>query len=943
MDGPKQELIGNNTGHSSNTRLTDPDTEKLLAMPPPSAQFLSSSQTGQNQNQNHALGHAEEQRQDHGQGPTPAQNQGQQQQSHLQQQQPRNESISYYTNFNQPRYSTDASITSFLNISDNVAGTGAPSTGGTFSNLPRLSTSSTHQAPDLSQIGRGFSIVNNLFPQQLQQQHLQQQLQQQQQQQQPQQQPPFKTPSFSTGLTGNSSQFQFLQKSDGSSQPTSKRNSVYLGPNDGADFEFFNMQQSQQSQFQPSSRRESNAMRPPLLIPTTNAKIQSSGSNANGNINVNADYDSFFNGNTNSNSSNPNQNPYFLSSRNNSMKFNPEDFDFQFKRRNSSVRGTLDHGNQNAFIPESRLNSLTVSSKPSNGPPANSDTIIDNTNDSKSNEITNEDGNNNNNTNMKHDDNDNDDSSINPTSSTNIPNQDDHNLVSANNASNSRKDLKEIEQRLRKHLNDEDSYSSTIARPLDKNSEIVENNERLDQHVDESSMQTDVNKKMKKDESAVFIKNEVPRNDSSITKGNPVSDESASIIHFSGKEPPMTDMASISDEPANLIGATKVDQLMLIIQARKKGFTEKVNTTQDGDLLFNQTMDILPPKNELVGGVEKPKGVHNTRTIKKHECPYCHRLFSQATHLEVHVRSHIGYKPFACDYCGKRFTQGGNLRTHERLHTGEKPYSCDICDKKFSRKGNLAAHLVTHQKLKPFVCKLENCDKTFTQLGNMKAHQNRFHKETLNALTAKLADMNPSENIPHEERQLLEYFASIYKNSNRGIKGRGKGVGTKKSTISSPESHSASIILSANTNANNAITAESTDNINNPEGNIESNNNNSGSNTLISPTQKDMGTLQSQYVHSNFNNSMNSSNPSNQPIINYNYTTLPHSRLGSSSSSNTNNNNNNNLPVASVGPAPGVLLAPAANNDFGFNLEQSTDNGRSQQEQVRFKNINYKS
>lgn len=212
--------------------------------------------------------------------------------------------------------------------------------------------------------------------------------------------------------------------------------------------------------------------------------------------------------------------------------------------------------------------------------------------------------------------------------------------------------------------------------------------------------------------------------------------------------------------------------------------------------------------------------------------------FSQATHLEVHVRSHIGYKPFVCDYCGKRFTQGGNLRTHERLHTGEKPYSCDICDKKFSRKGNLAAHLVTHQKLKPFVCKLENCNKTFTQLGNMKAHQNRFHKETLNALTAKLAEMNPSENIPLEERQLLEYFASIYKNSNRGIKGRGKGVGTKKSTISSPENHPASTILNPNTNANNAI-ANDSENNGNPEGNIDSSSNsNPGSHSMISPTQK---------------------------------------------------------------------------------------------------------
>ncbi|QHS76218.1 Azf1p [Saccharomyces paradoxus] len=907
-------------------------------MPPPTAQFLGSSQAGENESQNQSSGQAEEQNQEHGQGPTPILNQIQPAPSQPQHQQPRNESISYYTNFNQPRYSTDASINSFLNISDNVpvTGTGGPNAGSTYSNLPRLSTSSTHQPPDLSQIGRGFSIVNNLFPQQQQLQN--QHRQQQQQQQQPQQQPPFKTPSFSTGLTGSSSQYQFLPRNDNTSQPPSKRNSVYLGPNDGADFEFFSMQQSQQPQFQPSSSRESNSMRPPLLIPTTTSKNQSNGINNSGNISTNADYESFFS--AGANNGNSNQNPYFLSSRNNSLKFNPEDFDFQFKRRNSSVRGTLDHSNQNAFITESRLNSLSVNNKANSDPVVGNSNVTDSVN-GKSNEIDNDvgnDGNNNKNGNNNNN-NDNNDNSINSTSSTNIPNQEDHSLVSTNTTDNSRKDLKEIEQRLRKHLNDEDNYPNTMSRPLDKNPEVIEGSEGSNKHIDESGMQPNISKKRKKDDSVVYVKNEAPHVEPPITKDNSVSAEGAAMGSFSGKEPPMPDMGSVGDDATNLIGATKVDQLMLIIQARKKGFTEKVNTTQDGDLLFNQTMDILPPKNELVGGVEKPKGTHNTRAIKKHECPYCHRLFSQATHLEVHVRSHIGYKPFVCDYCGKRFTQGGNLRTHERLHTGEKPYSCDICDKKFSRKGNLAAHLVTHQKLKPFVCKLENCNKTFTQLGNMKAHQNRFHKETLNALTAKLAEMNPSENIPLEERQLLEYFASIYKNSNRGIKGRGKGVGTKKSIISSPENHPASTILNPNASSNNVI-ANDPENAGNPEGNIDNNgNSNPASHTMISPTQKDMGTLQSQFIHNNFNNSVNSSNSSNQPIINYNYTTLPHSRLGSSGSNNTNTNNNN----FSVGAAPGVLMAPAANNDFSFNLDQSNDNERSQQEQVRFKNINYKS
>lgn len=59
-----------------------------------------------------------------------------------------------------------------------------------------------------------------------------------------------------------------------------------------------------------------------------------------------------------------------------------------------------------------------------------------------------------------------------------------------------------------------------------------------------------------------------------MSKDNSTSAEGAAMANFSGKEPPIPDISSVSDDATNLIGATKVDQLMLIIQARKKGFTE---------------------------------------------------------------------------------------------------------------------------------------------------------------------------------------------------------------------------------------------------------------------------------------------------------------------------------------------------------------------------------
>ncbi|KAK7220406.1 hypothetical protein V2G26_008409 [Clonostachys chloroleuca] len=172
-----------------------------------------------------------------------------------------------------------------------------------------------------------------------------------------------------------------------------------------------------------------------------------------------------------------------------------------------------------------------------------------------------------------------------------------------------------------------------------------------------------------------------------------------------------------------------------------------------------------------------PAKVHNARP-KKYTCngPNCNKSFSQKTHLEIHRRTHSGLRPYVCDYagCGLTFSQLGNLKTHKRRHTGDKPFKCSKCDKTFAQRGNVKSHEETHEGLKPFVCILDNCDKKFSQLGNMKTHQNNFHKDALQDLTQKFVKFNLENHIPEEYRTLYSYFKAHYKNSNKGIKGRGK-------------------------------------------------------------------------------------------------------------------------------------------------------------------------
>ena len=48
---------------------------------------------------------------------------------------------------------------------------------------------------------------------------------------------------------------------------------------------------------------------------------------------------------------------------------------------------------------------------------------------------------------------------------------------------------------------------------------------------------------------------------------------------------------------------------------------------------------------------------------------------------------------------------------------------------------------------------------------------NKFHKDTLARLSEQFSGTDDTE----EDRELKDYFQDLYKNSNKGIKGRGKG------------------------------------------------------------------------------------------------------------------------------------------------------------------------
>ncbi|KAF8859620.1 hypothetical protein BDZ45DRAFT_704235 [Acephala macrosclerotiorum] len=233
---------------------------------------------------------------------------------------------------------------------------------------------------------------------------------------------------------------------------------------------------------------------------------------------------------------------------------------------------------------------------------------------------------------------------------------------------------------------------------------------------------------------------------------------------------------------------TEVDTLMKAIQAKSKITQPQTPSPVD------QSRPVVgvshtPPYRQPVsqgGGYEESKFKLTQGTLqedtnsqkggkKRYRCAIenCRKGFYQKTHLDIHERSHTGVKPYPCKEvgCGRSFSQLGNLKTHERRHTGERPYQCEICGKRFAQRGNVRAHKIVHDQSKPYLCRLDDCGKQFTQLGNLK---NKFHIATIRALTQKFASIKDGDIVHAADKELWEYFANLYKNSNKGIKGRGK-------------------------------------------------------------------------------------------------------------------------------------------------------------------------
>ncbi|KAF8791949.1 Protein bric-a-brac 2 like protein [Argiope bruennichi] len=164
------------------------------------------------------------------------------------------------------------------------------------------------------------------------------------------------------------------------------------------------------------------------------------------------------------------------------------------------------------------------------------------------------------------------------------------------------------------------------------------------------------------------IKSELIESDPSIS---PIPGPSHDI-----EDPMMMDQSSISSH-ADLYEESNAS--FAPIDYQPQGNTSVIRT-----ICFSKT---VPDNEEAKNG-----GVPITRKKWKYRCYRCNLLVASRGHLDIHMRTHTGERPFSCHICGKTAVRQHDLQLHMRTHSGIKPYVCPICGMKFNNSSNYRRH-----------------------------------------------------------------------------------------------------------------------------------------------------------------------------------------------------------------------------------------------------------
>lgn len=147
--------------------------------------------------------------------------------------------------------------------------------------------------------------------------------------------------------------------------------------------------------------------------------------------------------------------------------------------------------------------------------------------------------------------------------------------------------------------------------------------------------------------------------------------------------------------------------------------------------------------------INKPKKKYRY-PVKSSVCPHCGKVF-MTKHINVHILSHTGIRPYKCNECSKTFITEHFLKVHQKIHTAPKMFKCDVCIASFITKMALKLHTLVHTEEKQFTC--EVCSKAFKRKCALQRHL-LIHSFGKKAIQCELCPMtfHTKVNLRHHMR-----------------------------------------------------------------------------------------------------------------------------------------------------------------------------------------------
>ncbi|XP_018594842.1 zinc finger protein 384-like isoform X1 [Scleropages formosus] len=178
---------------------------------------------------------------------------------------------------------------------------------------------------------------------------------------------------------------------------------------------------------------------------------------------------------------------------------------------------------------------------------------------------------------------------------------------------------------------------------------------------------------------------------------------------------------------------------------------------------------------------------------KPYSCSYCQKTFRQLSHLQQHNRIHTGDRPYKCVHpgCEKAFTQLSNLQSHRRQHNKDKPFKCHCCHRAYTDAESLEVHLSTHtvKHAKLYSCGL--CNRSYTSETYLMKHMTKHNPDPL-TLAAVVAAQQAQQQQPNQGSRGRGHKQGKSGGGARGMAGSGAGAsnGQKQGNQNTPGGYS---------------------------------------------------------------------------------------------------------------------------------------------------------